>query len=117
MKKVSLFAIAALTAILLFTQIPSAEARGCRGGPRVQVGFGVTNVYPGPTVVRRCARPVVAAPVFVPPPSYYYDPYTACYAPVAPVYVASPVYIEEVYMAPQPRPFSFSSFSFSWLFR
>jgi hypothetical protein len=117
MKKITFFSIAALTAVLMFTQIPSAEARGCRS-TRVSVNVG--NAFAGPTMVRRVARPVMVAPVFTPPPSYYYNPYTACYTPVyaapAPVYMAAPVYVEEVYVAP--RPSLFTGLSFSWnLFR
>jgi len=109
MKKSFFFSLAALTAVLLFTQIPSAEARH-RNNTRVQLN--VANVYPGcdACVVRRSPRPmVVAAPVYAPGPVYAYRPYCA------PVYAyPAPVYVEEVYMAP--RPSIFSGLSFSWNF-
>lgn len=110
MKKISLFTVAALAAILMFVEMPSAEARGHRGS-HVSVGVGVSQVYAAPTVVRRYARPVVMAPVFTPPPSYYYNPYETYYAPV---YVQhAPVYVEEVYVAPRPC-FGLGGLSFSW---
>ena len=109
MKKSFFFSLAALTAVLLFTQIPSAEAR-CRSNARVQLN--VANVYPGcdAYVVRRCPRPmVVAAPVYAPGPVYACGPYCA------PVYAyPAPAYVQEVYMAP--RPSIFSGLSFSWNF-
>lgn len=115
MKKISIFSVAALTAILMFTQIPSAEARG---HTRVQVGMGVGSVYSTRTVVRQYSRPVALAPVFTHPPSYYYCPQRGCYMQVpvmqAPVYVPAPVYVEEVYAAPSPIGLGGLSFSWSW---
>jgi hypothetical protein len=115
MKKSFFCALFGLTALLLFVQSTSAEAREhrrSRTSVQVNVGnsYGCRDAY----VVRRYARPMIpvapAVPVrpFVCGSPYYY----------APVYVEnpSPAYVEEVYVAPTPRPFSFAGLSLSWNF-
>lgn len=107
-QKTFFLSLLALTAVLVFAQPSQAEARGhCRSSTRVQVGVG-NAYYNDACVVRRYARPVV-----VPAPVYVAQPCYTC----APVYAyPAPAYVEEVYVAPAPRPIGFGGLSFSWNF-
>lgn len=109
MKKTFFCSLLALTAILLFSNIPSAEARGhchhrhCGVGTRVQLNLGNYYNYSDAYVVRRYA-PVYAQPVIVQP--------APCYAPI---YAYPAPVVEEVYVA-RPRPLTLGGLSFSWNF-
>lgn len=106
MKKTFFYSLLLLTAVMLFAQIPSAEARGHRRtNVQLNIGtgcYGCRDAY----VVRRYAPPVYAQPVFVQPAPYY----APVYAYPAPVPV-----VEEVYVA-RPRPVALGGLSFSWNF-
>jgi len=108
-KKTIFLSFAVLTAVLLFAKPAQAEAKShCRRSTSVQLNVGQTHrdAY----VVRRCARPV-AIPTAVYVPEYRALPY------YTPVYAyPAPVYVEEVYVAPTPRPIGFGGLSFSWNF-
>lgn len=111
MNKVFFCSLFSIMAVLLLAQSTPLEARHhhCRSS-HVQVGVGANMVARDAYVARRYVRPVVASrPVIV-----AQDPY--CYSPVyayAPAY-AAPVYVEEVYVAPRPRPVTFGGLSFSF---
>lgn len=112
MKKTFLYSLLVLTAVMLFADIPSAEARGHRrSNTNVQVNVGNCYDCNDAYVVRRYARP---APVYVQPvyvqPAYYAPAYAPAYA------YAPPAYMEEVYVAPVRRPFALGGLSFSWNF-
>ena len=113
MQKTFFFSLAALTALMLFTQNPSVEAREHgRRSNRTSFNVSVGSAYPcrNTYVVQRYVQPVAPAPVYYYPQGGYAAPVYA-----APVYVA-PTYVEEVYVAPAPRPLSFAGLSFSWNF-
>lgn len=114
MQKTFFYSLLTLTALLLFVQSPSAEAREhSRRGSSTNVHVGVGTAAPcrNNYTVQRHVRPA---------PTYYYAPVYAAPVYAAPVYgapvYAEPVYVEEVYVAPAPRPFSFAGLSFSWSF-
>lgn len=105
MKKTFFCSLLALTAIMLFAHVPSAEARR---HSRTSVQLNLGNYYGGDAyIVRRPAPVVYAQPVIVQP---------APYCP--PVYAYQPTYVEEVRVVPgyRPRPFALGGLSFSWNF-
>jgi hypothetical protein len=110
MKKPFLYTLAAL-AVLFFCQSVPAEARHHyqRNNAQVQLNIGNGPGYREGYVVRRyiAAVPRPAAPI-----AYYPAvPYAT------PVYAApSPLYVEEVYVAPVRRPLTFAGLSLSWNF-
>jgi len=106
MKKLFACTLLALTALLLFAQSPSVEAREHHHSTRVQLNLGNHYVQRDAYVVRRYVRPV--APVIIARPAPY----------LTPVYVApvQQAYVEEVHVAPACRPLSFGGLSFSFNF-
>ena len=110
-RKTFFLSLLALTATLLFTQVSQAEARShSRSRTSVQLNVGTGYRCNDAYVVRQYARPVVV-PAAVYAPQHCYSPY------YAPVYACqAPVYVEEVYVAPAPRPIGFGGLSFSWNF-
>jgi hypothetical protein len=125
MKKSFVIMLFAMTAMLIFAQNNSAEAREHRNRSRTSVSVNFGNYYGGRDayVVRRYARPaqvMYTTPVYVSStPTYYSTPTYAApvYVQSAPVYVQSaPTYVEEVRVAPAIRPFALGGLSFSWNF-
>lgn len=110
-KKTFFLSIFALATLFIIGQPTQAEAkRHCRNSSSVQLNVGAgyrSDSY----MTRRYARPVIVqTPVVYAPPTYY--------SPYAPVYAyPAPVYVEEVYVTPAPRPcpfFGLGGLSFSW---
>lgn len=107
MNKTFFLCLFAFTAVLLFVQQPSAEARHCRS---TRVQLNVVSAYVGPEtyVFRRYPQPVAVTPVYVASPPVYCG---------TPVYMyQQPIYVEEVYVARRPAPVIFPGLSFSWNF-
>lgn len=104
MKKTILCSVFVLMALMFIQEAP-LEARGHHRSSHVQVGIGAQIGVRDAYVARRYVRPV-AQRVYVAPGPYY-----------APAYVY-PVqaYVEDVYVAPAPRPLTFGGLSFSWNF-
>jgi len=118
MKKNFFYSFFALVAVLLFVQIPSAEARHCRGSrTNIQINAGTYYNRPQPYVVQRVQ--VLPQPVYIQPVQYYNVPQPVQYYNVPQpgyyVYPATTV-VEQVYVAPAPRPSLLSGLSFSWNF-
>lgn len=108
MIKKTFLGICAFAVLCLVCMSTEAEARHhCRKSTNIQ--FNVGTGYRTNTYVTRYARPVMVPvlPAYTLPPAYY-----PVYAPVA-TYPA-PVYVEEVYVRPAPRPFF--GLGFSWNF-
>ena len=98
---------------VLFTGATKAEAscHHCKSSrSSFGVSFGSSYVRQDPVVVRRYitqpTQVVYAAPIVT--PVYYQPAYPVMIAP-------SPIYMEEVYVAPR-APRAFSGLSFSWNF-
>ena len=106
MKKKLFYSAFSLGLLCLLAHSPAIEARH-HTNTRVQVNLGASAPQYNRYVVSRPAYVAVQ-------PQYYVQP--GPYG--APVYVAAPqpVYVEQVYVMPAPRPAIFPGLSFSWNF-
>ena len=116
MNKTFFCSVLAVATLLLTVQSINVEARGYCHHPRSSVRVSVGAFAPArPVYIASPYAPVpppvvYAAPVYAAP--VYVNPYPVVYAAPVP----APMYVEEVYMAPRPRPAPFSGLSFSWNF-
>nr|QIQ10880.1 hypothetical protein OJOKFFHK_00023 [uncultured bacterium] len=106
-KNIFSLSLLTFTGFLLFAQTSPVEAKHhCKSRSSFHVNVGTRSS--DTLVTRRVVRPVAPTTVIVPQYSTYYTPvYTYEVVPVA------PVYYEEVYVTPAPRPVRFGGLSFS----